>query len=779
MFDSRWRIRWPLGIFLLGAVAVALAACTQETGPTAAVEPASISDAIDEKPFHYVGSKACQGCHHEQYQDWNRSQHFLAIQPVTQNTVLGAFDGTSFERFDQQSIFSKRGDKYFVRVDGADGTPEEFEITHTFGVDPLQQYLITFPDGRRQALGIAWDTRSKTGGGQRWFHLYPDERLTAGDPLHWTGRNQNWNYMCADCHSTDLRKNYDPDTKTFETTWAEISVGCEACHGPGSAHLAEAQSGLPDGDSNTSPLAMLKTPDAEIEVCARCHSRRGILAEGFVPGNEFLDHYLPALLDEDLYHADGQILDEVYVYGSFLQSKMYQRGVRCSDCHDPHKAELKLKDNATCTRCHQASPPSDFPTLTAKVYDTPSHHFHDADSEGARCVACHMPSKLYMIVDERHDHSFRVPRPDLSASLNVPNTCSACHVDETAQWAADEIRKRYPEPLPPHFGEAIAAVRNGSTDAERALVELVANDTMPAIARATALSMVYAFDRVMSSDAIDAGLKDDDPLIRLGALRGAERYDPQRRWRVAEPLLDDPLRAVRNAAAILLVSSQLNELSDARRAKLGHALAEYEVTQKLNADRPEALTNLGNIYLQTGDRPAAEKAYLSALDLSPLWVPAAVNLADLYRDQGRDEEAGELLRIAVSAAPDSAEAHHAYGLLLVRRGRLQDALAELKDAYELSPRNARYAYVYGVALSSAGQPEAASSVLYEAHQRFPRDTDILFALTTIERDRGNTQQAIVHAQKLVELRPSDPATQRLLMQLQRGSNSDSDHGGKD
>jgi Cytochrome c554 and c-prime len=195
----------------------------------------------------YVGGEACSGCHAPQAQLWKGSHHALAMQKAGEKTVLGEFAGTRVEHFGMTTSFSRSGDKFLVRTEGPDGAVHDYEIAYTFGVYPLQQYLIAFPGGRLQALGIAWDSRPKDQGGQRWFHLYPDEKLKPGDPLHWTGHDQTWNYQCADCHSTDLKKNYDLATNTYATSWTDIDVACEACHGPGSRHLAWAKTRAQDG----------------------------------------------------------------------------------------------------------------------------------------------------------------------------------------------------------------------------------------------------------------------------------------------------------------------------------------------------------------------------------------------------------------------------------------------------------------------------------------------------------------------------------------------------
>jgi cytochrome c553 len=315
------------------------------------VVTASLDGQASETPLtapDFVGVSVCKGCHEKSFDNWQGSHHDLAMQPATSRSVLGDFDNASFTQYGVTSVFYKQGGRFFVKTEGESGQLQEFEIGYAFGFYPLQQYLIDFSVGRKQALSIAWDSRPAEEGGQKWFHLYPDEKISASDVLHWTKPSQNWNTMCAECHSMNLQKNYNVDKATFDTTWTDIDVSCESCHGPGSNHVNWAKR-VPGWDSMQESLGLLlhfderkgvfwqtdptsgkpvrselKVTDKEIETCARCHSRRSPISENYVHGERLMDHYLPRTLDAGMYHDDGQIEDEVYVYGSFRQSKMYQ-----------------------------------------------------------------------------------------------------------------------------------------------------------------------------------------------------------------------------------------------------------------------------------------------------------------------------------------------------------------------------------------------------------------------------------------------------------------------
>jgi len=665
-----------------------------------------------------------------------------------------------------------------VRTDGADGTLADFEIRYTFGVDPLQQVLIEFPDGRLQALSIAWDARPKDQGGQRWFHLYPNEKVDFRDELHWTGRQQNWNFMCADCHSIDVRKNYDAATNSFKTKWSEVTVGCEACHGPGSVHAQWAKTRPADPslgltvrlderrgvawtiDPATGNASRSRPNDArtEIEVCAQCHARRAQIAEGYFAGKPFLDHYRPSFLSPGLYYADGQQRDEVYVWGSYLQSKMHRAGVTCSDCHDPHSGALRAQGNALCAQCH----------LPAR-YDGAKHHFHRAGEKGSACVDCHMPARNYMVIDPRRDHSLRVPRPDQSAAFGVPNACSACHADKDAGWAAAALEQqlgRRPEGFQ-RFAATLAAAERGDAGAGDSLAALARDPSQPAIARASAAQALAPMLSPERLDALRAQLAAADPLLRLAAVSALDALPEEPRLALATPLLDDPVRAVRIEAASVLASVPDAAFPAARKAAFERAAAEYEAVRRANFDRPESRTALGTFYAQRGRAEDAEKTLRSALELEPRHVPASVNLADLLRSLGRDKDAEAVLREGLQRMPEDATLHHVLGLTLVRLQRADEGLAELARAAALAPGDARFAYVYAVGLYSRGKPQEALAEIDRALERHPASRDLLLAGASLSRESGERERALGYARRLAEAAPQDAQAQQLLNALQR------------
>ncbi len=761
-------------LFLLIAL-FALASCGQRSETVQVVVPPD-SDAQTaqltlptSETAKYIGSQQCSACHVETVEQWQTSHHALAMQIANSDTVLGNFNNHTATHKGEEFNFFRYQDQFFVRTNNKDGELETFKIDYAFGVEPLQQYLIDIGDGAYQALSMAWDTRSAEQGGQRWYHLYPDEAMPPSDPLHWTRLHQNWNFQCADCHSTDLRKNYAAETRSYDTSYEEINVACESCHGPASRHLewAQAQSGNSETElksANRGFAANLASPTVQIESCARCHSRRRIIAEEFAPGKQLYDHYVPSLLEPGLYHADGQILEEVYVYGSFVQSKMYQAGVKCSNCHEPHSAQLRLEGNAVCTQCHQSSPPDTYAGLKAKKYDSPEHHFHPVGSIGAQCRQCHMPAETYMGVDERYDHSFRIPQPTHNKSINAPDVCTDCHDDKSASWAQAAIVKHFPAGTKQHgFGKVFYAARQGQLD-QSELSTIISNRELPDIVRASALAHMGQPANQQSFTTVQTALTAEHPAMRLAALRLFETMPVSQRWPIISPLLSDDVLAVRIEAARMLADAPSQFLDTEDQQRLQSALDEFIDSQTLNADRPDALSNLASVAAHQGDVKQAEQYYREAMVLDPSWVPAYLNLADLYRGTGRDKEAEVLFETALKQQQGVAETHHAYGLWLSRHGRSADSLQQLMQAATLSD-SWRYAYVYAIGLNSTGDSTAAVAELEKLQSVGQGNAEVLFALATILRDQGMREQALSYALKLAERFPGDQRAAGLIQQL--------------
>jgi tetratricopeptide (TPR) repeat protein/ssDNA-binding Zn-finger/Zn-ribbon topoisomerase 1 len=779
---------WPLVVvaaFVVLAVAILgnrwmpnrpLAAQLQPTigAPSQPTSPATVLAT-------YIGRETCGQCHASEVRAWETSHHAQAMQNATESTVHGDFNDAHFAYGDVTTTFYRKDGKFMVRTDGPEGALQDYEAKFNFGVSPLEQYLLELPGGRLQALTVAWDSRSKADGGQRWFHLHLNETIKAGDPLHWTGLQQNWNFECAECHSTNLRRNYDPVSGDYKTTYSEINVSCESCHGPGSLHASwarkeagwhalDATKGLAvslderrdvswtlDPATGNSGRSAPRRTTHEIETCAHCHSRRGPIWGDVPLGAPIGDGYRVALLDDNLYFPDGQIRDEVYEYGSFLQSRMFHAGVTCSDCHEPHSLELRAPGNGVCAQCH-----------AREKYDVAAHRRHEPQSAGAQCVSCHMPTRTYMVVDPRRDHSIRIPRPDLSVSLGTPNACNGCHADKSPQWATDQVKSWHGDLDPgfQRFAETLQAGAVGAPGAREQLLALAKDVSSPGIARASAVSRL---DRIVNSaqrESLRSLLHDADPLVRRAA---AEAYGgaPAEVRQEVFPLLDDPIRDVRLQATQTLATLPAQNLSGEERGRRDKGIEEYIASQNSNADRPEAHHNIGLVLMELGRAREAEAEFKKALELDRDFVPAAVTLADLYRGLGRDAEAEHILRSLLARAPTAAAAHFSLGLWLVRTGRHEEALVEFKQAANLAPESAHFGYVYAVSVASAGNRAQAMEILRDLLRRHAYDRESLYGAASFARDLGHQEEAVGYATRLAQLEPDDADIQRFLSEIRQ------------
>ena len=749
-----WKITGILATLVIGLAMPLYLARVHFVGglpATARPEPAA----------RFVGSEQCKSCHKHEYDLWKGSHHDHAMHIASDETVLGDFNDAAFEHHGVVSRFTRREGRFLVHTQGPTGRMDEFEITHTFGWVPLQQYLVPFPGGRLQCLPLAWDVDR-----ERWYHLYPDAPIDPEDWLYWTNAGQNWNGMCAQCHSTNLQKNYDSRTDTYQTTWSDINVGCEACHGPGSRHVEWAE--MPDmarpPAKNTELVVQTSGLSSRslVELCAPCHSRRATLGDYTHAQTDLLDSMLPQLLNDPLYFADGQILDEVFVYGSFTQSKMYHRDVRCSECHDVHSVRPIREGNDLCLQCHRA-----------QDYDTREHHFHKKKGEegdpikagdgtvlfdvgtGAECAQCHMPGRFYMGIDFRHDHSFRIPRPDLSVKLAVPNACNRCHIDKTAQWSDETMTKWYGPGRRPHYGTTLTEGRAARAEARDDLIRLAGDPLVPVIVRATALNLLSAYPIEETAKAFERALMDEEALIRRTALDRPNVPDPAWMKRFVPPLLYDPVKAVRMEAARLLVEAPSLQLDPELRKVYASVLEEYKASMEYSADFAFARYNLGNLYVSLNRPEEAIRAYRAALRIDDLFYPAKVNLAMLYDRRGEKHKAEALLREVLAAHPDMHEVAYSLGLLLAERQRYEEAAAYLEQAAAGMPERARVHYNLGLLLQILGRDRQSETELLRALEIEADNPDFLYAAAEYYLRRGRLEEAKHMAQTLTKKHPAN------------------------
>ena len=701
----------------------------------------------------YVGDKSCMECHDKEFKEWQGSHHDLAMQVVNEKSVLGDFNDATFtSKGGTVSTFFKKDDKFMIRTDGEDGKLHNYEVSYVFGVYPLQQYMIKFPKGKIQVLDIAWDSRSKKDGGQRWYHLHPHFDIKSTDVLHWTGPNMNWNFMCAECHSTNLKKNYDPVKKEFNTTYDVINVSCEACHGPASKHLAWSKTDMKNKNigldfSFKGDTSLKGDPKhKEVEVCAKCHSRRSPLDDNYKPGNKFADHFENVLLSDTLYFSDGKSKDEVYVYNSFLQSKMYKAGVVCSDCHNPHTLNRKAEGEKVCYQCHEP-----------KKYTTNEHHKHKVGTTGSDCITCHMPARPYMGVDYRNDHGFRLPRPDLSVDTDIPNACNNCHTDKDAKWSTDAMKKWYGEIPIGHqnFSHVLDSLHKNDTNAQKYLFEILGSDA-PNIAKAAAIGFMGNYQSKQSYTTLLQMLRNDDTDIRLNALRAFESFPLKYRLAKTFELLKDEKKVVRIEAARQLSSIPQGDLDPIRKSTLNAAIKEYKDTLIFNADRVETQNALALLYMNQGEFDKAEIAYKEAMRIEPMFVPTYINYAYYYQGKKQENMAWDMIQKGLKLVPNNADLHHAIGLWFIRAGQNDNALKSLKKAAKLSLDNARYQYVYAVAIASSDIKKAIQ-ILEKSLSKHSGDMQTLYGLVYYYNQLGNTDKAGYYKVQIKKIEDFVPA----------------------
>ena len=726
----------------------------------------------------FVGSETCANCHRAEAVLWQSSQHKHAMDHATEKSVLGDFNNTHFDYYDVRSRFFRKDGKFFVETDGPDGKLATFEIKYTFGIDPLQQYLIEFPDRRIQALSIAWDARPKDEGGSAGF-TFIRTRISA-TTIHCTGRSSTrTGTSCAPsvtrpaCTRTTTRQTiatrpHGPksvsvarratDKARDHVAWAKsqqswLPFNRRDDRNKGLLALFSERKGVtwsrdPRGGQlqRSLPPNLLRT---EVEACGRCHARRSEISENWTPGRWLYEtHAIQSPLARDVYWPDGQIRDveEPYNYVPFKQSKMFAAGVTCSDCHNPHSGRQRLAGDSVCLQCH-----------ASETFSAEKHSHHEKTGAQPGCVSCHMPARTYMVVDRRHDHSLRIPRPDLSVKLGTPNACNDCHADKPAQWAADTVARWFGPDRKSfqNYGEAFEAGANDRADAANLLAIVAGDRSAPAVARASALIALAPYVSQEIVELARRGLSDPDPVVRIGAMDMLADVPPVRSWALISPLLSDPVRGVRIRAAYLLAAVPAEQQPQADRGRFESAAAEFVAAQQLNADRPEDRAILANFYARRGRTSDAEAEFKAALRLNPQYATAAINLADLYRALGRESESLTVLRDSLAAAPNVAALHQALGLALVRQGKSENAIDELRRATELAPDQPHFAYVYAVGLHSAGRIDEALRVLKTNVEKHPTDRDSLLALATFYRDAGNFAAALEYAKRLAAAAPGN------------------------
>lgn len=701
----------------------------------------------------YIGDKSCVKCHTTEHHQWKQSDHYMSMLPANDSTVKGNFNNVIFTADGVTSKFYKKNSKFYINTEGDDGKNHDFEVKYIFGYQPLQQYLVHFPGGRMQVPRLSWDVNQK-----KWFNQYAGQKIPSHDWLHWTGNSQNWNTMCASCHSTNLHKNYDTKTDSYKTSYSIINVSCESCHGAGQKHLGYINSSdYKSGDKVTGSFMKLSKNSGQLEqinTCAPCHARTSEISPKHMDSKEIMDNYIPQIPDTEYFHADGQVDDEDYIYTSFLQSKMFSKGVKCSNCHNPHSTNLKHTDNQTCTQCH-----------VPKKYDTPKHSFHTQGSKGSLCVNCHMPGKLYMGNDLRHDHSFRVPRPDLSVKYGTPNACSNCHKDKSEKVLADAVIKWYGPNRKYHFADDLIPGSKLNNNSEAHLTRLINIKETPNIIKATAAFYLGSITTPSSLKTLISCLNNKDAQVRYRALRSLANFPPNEWINNVAPLLSDKVRAVRIAAADLLITTPKDQIPSQYTNAFDAAHIELVSYLRYQTDFSVGNIMLADYYLKIQDYTNAESFYLKGLKKDNQINYAFLNLSSLYNTVGKNDASLEMLKRALKNDAANERIHYNMALLYNEMNNKPAAEKSFAKAIELKSQNPRVYYNYGLMLNANKKFKEAEAILQKGIAINPSTPDLYYALTFVYIQTGNKVKVQQTAFQLKQLDPSNPNYQELFKNL--------------
>lgn len=621
----------------------------------------------------YTGSQSCKECHQKEYDEWLLSDHFKAMQHATSETVLGNFNDVTYTADGITSRFFKKNNKFYINTEGVQGKYQDFEVAFTFGHYPLQQYITKFDGGKMQVFRQSWDSREG-----KWFHQYAGEKIPVDDYLHWTNAGQNWNLMCATCHSTNLQKNLNPFEDTYTTTYSELTVGCESCHGKGKKHIdfmksEQYKSGVSknffiDLHKNTSQTEQLNT-------CMPCHSRRGEVSQHHFYSNEIMDNYIPEIPIKNLYFADGQAFDEVYKYTSFLQSKMFHLNIKCSDCHSAHTGKVKAEGNNLCLQCH------------TKNYASSSHTFHKENTDASDCRFCHMPTRTYMGNDIRHDHNFYVPRPDLSEKYGVPNACNACHTDKSAKWAAQAVKQWYGTVRKPHFAEDLILGSMQNSQSIRHLDALLSNANTPNNVRAAAVYYLGGIYTEESFQLIKKELHSKDSQTRYRAVIALTDFPIHLYENELIPLVSDKVKSVRIVAANAFLTQKGLEWSKNNLSSFSTSLKEYEDFVLSQSDFPLGSATAGDYFVKIGNKDNAILFYERAIAKDKNLNHIRLNLATLYNGNGQNQKARQVLTDALKYEPKNPQVHYFIALLESEEKQYEKAKSHFEKAIQLGLDN--------------------------------------------------------------------------------------------
>jgi tetratricopeptide (TPR) repeat protein len=699
----------------------------------------------------FAGSESCEECHEEQYEAWLGSTHGRAGGAPGPDVIIAQFDGNPI-RFADAVVtpwINGRGD-YLFTVEQEYRDPVEFRVDGVIGGGHMvgggtQGFVSLYPDGTVRFLPFdfirqegVWFCNTNTRTDEGWIPVTEEMRLAdCGDwpPLRVLGTDAQWG-NCQECHGSQILLEFDPQARRYDTKIMSLTVNCESCHGPGKRHveLADAEQ-LDDTEDMAIQVLTTLSKDASLEVCFRCHAVKDMIEPGYLPGHELEKHYsLKSSLVgfENPFFADGRIRTFAYQQ-NHLYSDCYLSGsMTCVDCHDPHTGEywdiygrvLESRfSDGQCLDCHPS-----------KADDVQRHTFHEPDSEGSVCVACHMPYLQHPLLGNelrfaRSDHTIPIPRPAFDNQLGVMDACSPCHEDMTLD-SLERATKEWWGELKPHK-DIIAGLVEAQQGGRRAADIPLQQEPPHSIGQVAALNhlleeylrpnMAHLEPTIVASLRELAQSSDlDVQSISLAALHlargedlevrkflaeqleslGDRDGDVRKRWAVALGYFGDQYRSRGEVTAAIVVYNKALEVLP-QRASILHNLAQafrlvrdynraveyYQRSLAVDPNQPLAYVNLGVALEAQARDEEAITAYRNALALNANEALAHFNLGNIYLRRNEYRQAIGEYRLAVSADPGLGRAHYYLARSHFMVGELDNALAAVRYAVEFDPNN--------------------------------------------------------------------------------------------
>jgi len=719
----------------------------------------------------YTGSAECKSCHERFYALWAPSRHGLAMRPYTPtlardhlrpqeaDIVIGAF------RY-RAEIGPEAG---WVLEIGPEGE-RRYPIVHVLGGKNVCYFLTPLDKGRYQTLPVAYDVRR-----QAWFDTaasgvrhFPGGQEDAA--VGWKEWHYTFNTACYGCHVSQLSTRYDPETDTYDTTWGEPGINCEACHGPGEEHVKACRSAAPGQAPEDMKLRVITrrsgyTAHQVDASCAPCHAKGIPLTPAHVPGDDYFDHYDLVGLESPDFYADGRDLGENYTYTLWRLSPCVQAGaLDCLHCHTSSGRFRQAEDpNRACLPCH-----------AERVRRPAEHTRHPEDSPGSRCIACHMPATEFARM-RRSDHSLRPPTPAATRVFGSPNACNLCHTDRDAAWADREVRawhaRDYQAPVLER-ARLVDAARRQDRATLPAILSYLERPDREEITSASLIRLLGPFQTPSADPVIRGALKDPSPLVRASAASNLASHPTPENVRALASAVEDPVRLVRVRAAMGLATLPDLPLQAPAGSPMERALGEALASITSRPDHWTSQYNLGNFLLGRGDVDAALAAYRKAAALDPRNPLPLVNGAMVHARRGDPAQAERWLLQALNAEPENAAAHFNLGLLRAEQGDREGAEAHLRAALRGDPRMAEAAYNLGVLLAGA-RPAEGLAWLEQAYRLEPCPK-FGYGLAYYLREQGDARGAAALLEGLLDRWPSHVGAALLLCDLCEGGEAGAD-----